>query len=1446
MAQTNGSYDRNTGMLAVGIPREDPISPAETLRVLTYNIFMRPPQIVNEVCILFCDDQHIRAPLIGSHPDLRGYDVIVFEEAFSDPHRREVLAGLASDYPYQTRILGRDRFLPLPWNGGVIILSKWPIEREFQRLYGDLCTGEDCGAQKGVLYARLNVNGKPLHLLGTHTQAGDGNDRRLTRESQLINIKFLIDSMAIPPDQPVLIAGDLNVDLYVAQEYSTLLSILSATHPEPQSGNRGYTSHPDNDYVPDSHDPKYLDYFLFSNSHLVPAQAFNDVRIFQVDGMDLSDHYALEGQFTFTGMGTSPMGTFPFAAFFSGNNAQGEFICTRSMEREKTLRFPDYECAGDEIRSLIVYDVPADSILRLYDDAEGDRNDDWVEILFKRAVAEKQIGTLEQSFEDDELRVTYYPNNGLDGKVSRVEIGCQGGNNPQFAPLAAAGDGCAGPTGQARIETPNSGQQFQVGTTVNVEVRGTLTANWAKLDLTKVSDGTTATISDFVRENDLFKFQWVVPTEPPSESYDLKASVEGLLDSEVVRVYAISGDPLAWTVDFISPLPGGWAEPNSFLAATVQVTGPQAGEDADYVLLYVDGSLKGTMNKKGAGFHELMWRSGGDGTVHILRAVAHRYNQSVASREITVTVRVTQDFFVRIGAPSPGYAGTQVTITVTAPESISRRLEINDVAVSLTPDSKDHAKWFFSFRPSVGMYRLEAEAQFPGGVTKTDARTMEVKEALNWRITPINQYAVLGEVSIPTQGAPLEFRSFVNTPFDTATYACGVAGFAARGGDIGETINHDEFMNVWPDLLGLYLEDGGGGNYQLMADFNTLHLGWLIWPFELDIVYQDRPETWDVTLLCVSKQVASRYKFPDLKDNVRRNTQLSFTEQVCGIAGIYAEDGDINESGTGDIIQTYLYREGGYWQIRADFRTHQSDKPHGKENWRVDLLCLNREVASLEGPAPGKTFFLQEFRPSTDQWNYFTGIPTKDYTCGVMGFAARHGDIDEHDKGANDSLFMAFMTPGSDGVWRFTGDFRSHHTHEWWDNVNVLCALKEGGSTPTWNVSHTEWEWGIISTPVGPAFVPFYFQVLPDEHINFPSNATVMVIGGGIAGGTLEMFPACGASLENIAVYRNDRDPSTWKNRWDPANLWKCVRNGDSVTLESRGNGMINGYVYDFRGAMTADGTPLPIELHGAEPDLTVQALGWPTSAKAGSLVNLVYMNRNIGTAHTPTGYLAQLYVDGNKVVNQGGQVGSRQHVALAPGGSDTNGFQWRATCGTHSVEVRTDDAGQITELRENNNVTAPSHKITIPCSAPVFEPLEDKVMAPYELLEVEVVASDPDGDRLEIALTDAPAGAWVNEVTPGVGNSPPASLKFYWSPDETQTGLHTATFTATDEHGQSATTTLVIVVCQGNPCGFVAPVSTKLPAFPGGATASKRFTTKTQSPLGEANRKRRIGLKVS
>ena len=271
------------------------------LNVLTYNIYMRPT-------ILFKNGQMTRAKIL---PDkVPGYDVIVFQEAFDDEVRSELLGRLKKEYPHHSRILGHDR--GVEQDGGVIMVSKWPIVAQMQTLFGDVCSGNDCLADKGVLYVKIKKpvkDDKPnyFHIFGTHLNNGNPD----VQIKQLKIIYDLIEAQNIPQSEPVLIAGDMNIPMGDKNRYNGMLKILRAGYfPDEQLKGYRFTSNGffnDLGGVPSA----YLDYVLYSRRHAQPTTAsFAEVRIIrsfdewkefplEPARWDLSDHFPVYANYYF-------------------------------------------------------------------------------------------------------------------------------------------------------------------------------------------------------------------------------------------------------------------------------------------------------------------------------------------------------------------------------------------------------------------------------------------------------------------------------------------------------------------------------------------------------------------------------------------------------------------------------------------------------------------------------------------------------------------------------------------------------------------------------------------------------------------------------------------------------------------------------------------------------------------------------------------------------------------------------------------------------------------------------------------------------------------------------------------------------------------------------------------------------------------------------------------
>lgn len=384
-----------------------------TVDVLTANVFM-PPIVAPD-----SDGRAARLPAV-----LRGHDILLLQEAYNDSARRTLLTGLARDYPYRTRVLGRDS--GFRQDGGVVIVSRWPIEHEFQLPYAELCAGGDCLADKGVLYARVNKAGQRVHVFATHLQSGSGNGA--IREKQLRRLRALIEAMQLPIDEPVLIGGDMNVDRLdrAAGGFDMLKRILDARQPEPPAGDRYRPTFDPalNPLARGGKRAKYLDYILYSEQHRRPFMASNQVQALSDANGPLSDHFAVHGRFVFDAASPAVADVaFPVIELLDGEDPRADFLCGLALPAGETITVgPDRDCGGDTKSAFRLLDIPAGHVIRLYESEDGDHNEDWVEITAKRYIRAREIDGFEQSFEDADLRMRYHAEDGFDGRISRIEV----------------------------------------------------------------------------------------------------------------------------------------------------------------------------------------------------------------------------------------------------------------------------------------------------------------------------------------------------------------------------------------------------------------------------------------------------------------------------------------------------------------------------------------------------------------------------------------------------------------------------------------------------------------------------------------------------------------------------------------------------------------------------------------------------------------------------------------------------------------------------------------------------------------------------------------------------------------------------------------------------------------------------------------------------------------
>ncbi|MEU6483781.1 sphingomyelin phosphodiesterase [Streptomyces sp. NPDC046887] len=259
---------------------------APAVDVLTYNTFLFSRTLYPNW------GQEHRAKAIPAAPFFQGHDVVVLQEAFDNGTSDALLRNAAGKYPYQTPVMGRSKSgwdatggsysATTPEDGGVSVLSKWPIVRKEQYVYKDAC-GADWYSNKGFVYAVLEVNGSRVHVVGTHAQSTDpgcsAGEAAAVRSRQFKAVDAFLDAKRIPASEQVLVAGDYNVDRHSA-EYASMLADAGLVGEDTRTGHPYSFDTRDNSIASERYpdDPREdLDHVLHRAGHARPAKWGNEV-----------------------------------------------------------------------------------------------------------------------------------------------------------------------------------------------------------------------------------------------------------------------------------------------------------------------------------------------------------------------------------------------------------------------------------------------------------------------------------------------------------------------------------------------------------------------------------------------------------------------------------------------------------------------------------------------------------------------------------------------------------------------------------------------------------------------------------------------------------------------------------------------------------------------------------------------------------------------------------------------------------------------------------------------------------------------------------------------------------------------------------------------------------------------------------------------------------------
>ncbi|KAE8974812.1 hypothetical protein PF005_g25878 [Phytophthora fragariae] len=296
------------------------------LRVMVYNVWLLPSFVssFNEKISPWASQRASAIPRCLAPLDV---DVVLFCEAFCSTSREKLVCGMKSQgYIYETKVVGDVSLLgsKKAIDGGCFAMSKYPLDRCEELTFGSIASGEDRYADKGIIYFQVRVPVKSssgsettqiVHVVGTHLQAWETPVAVATRNCQLMLMREFVDSLGLPKDEPVIFAGDMNVNKHAdgAQapdgEYTAMLDRLAVHEPKLHDESPMYSFDPHTNSLavdgPSSGGiTERLDYIMVERSHRQPVAASTEIVQLKATRhwapsrgvcdevlVDLSDHY---------------------------------------------------------------------------------------------------------------------------------------------------------------------------------------------------------------------------------------------------------------------------------------------------------------------------------------------------------------------------------------------------------------------------------------------------------------------------------------------------------------------------------------------------------------------------------------------------------------------------------------------------------------------------------------------------------------------------------------------------------------------------------------------------------------------------------------------------------------------------------------------------------------------------------------------------------------------------------------------------------------------------------------------------------------------------------------------------------------------------------------------------------------------------------------------------
>jgi len=217
--------------------------PELLVRVLSYNIFMRPPGIHEKPEHNDYKDERLKLFLQN---EIFKWDIVAFQELFGTlSHRRHKLIKEAKKtwgFLYHAHAPHPSPFSKHLVDGGLVIISKFPILESGYYVYTEGAAADALSA-KGVLHAKIKLmEGLMIHCFTTHLQASYASKEKdrakfeAIRDSQLLELQEFVHEKTGHDCHPILLMGDMNTNMELVpngpppHEYLNMMKTLSSKY----------------------------------------------------------------------------------------------------------------------------------------------------------------------------------------------------------------------------------------------------------------------------------------------------------------------------------------------------------------------------------------------------------------------------------------------------------------------------------------------------------------------------------------------------------------------------------------------------------------------------------------------------------------------------------------------------------------------------------------------------------------------------------------------------------------------------------------------------------------------------------------------------------------------------------------------------------------------------------------------------------------------------------------------------------------------------------------------------------------------------------------------------------------------------------------------------------------------------------------------------------------